>query len=88
MPLLESRHASLRDDFGVSTSELDTLVDVLVASGAAGARFTGAGFGGCVVALARAQPRRRRAGEGDAALPRSRPGSNATGFVARKPSTA
>ena len=49
--LLES-HASLRDDFGVSTTELDTLVDVLVASGAAGARLTGAGFGGCVVALA------------------------------------
>ena len=51
-PLLLESHASLRDDFGVSTPELDTLVDVLVASGAAGARLTGAGFGGCVVALA------------------------------------
>jgi galactokinase len=51
-PLLLESHASLRDDFGVSTTELDTLVDVLVASGAAGARLTGAGFGGCVVALA------------------------------------
>ncbi len=50
-PLLLESHASLRDDFGVSTPELDTLVDVLVASGAAGARLTGAGFGGCVVAL-------------------------------------
>jgi galactokinase len=49
--LLES-HASLRDDFEVSTAELDTLVDVLVTSGAAGARLTGAGFGGCVVGLA------------------------------------
>ena len=51
-PLLLASHASLRDDFGVSTPELDTLVDVLVTSGAAGARLTGAGFGGCVVALA------------------------------------
>jgi galactokinase len=51
-PLLLASHASLRDDFGVSTPELDTLVDVLVSSGAAGARLTGAGFGGCVVALA------------------------------------
>lgn len=50
-PLLLASHASLRDDFGVSTPELDTLVDVLVTSGAAGARLTGAGFGGCVVAL-------------------------------------
>jgi galactokinase len=50
--LLAESHASLRDDFGVSTPELDTLVDVLVGSGAAGARLTGAGFGGAVVALA------------------------------------
>jgi galactokinase len=51
-PLLLASHASLRDDFEVSIPELDTLVDVLVSSGAAGARLTGAGFGGCVVALA------------------------------------
>jgi galactokinase len=51
-PLLLESHASLRDDFGVSTPELDTLVDVVVGSGASGARLTGAGFGGCVVALA------------------------------------
>jgi galactokinase len=50
--LLRDSHASLRDDFEVSTPELDTLADVLVTSGAAGARLTGAGFGGCVVALA------------------------------------
>jgi len=47
-------HASLRDDFGVSTPVLDDLVDRLVGTdGVYGARLTGAGFGGCVVALAR-----------------------------------
>jgi galactokinase len=50
-PLLLASHASLRDDFAVSTSELDLLVDLLVEHGAIGARLTGAGFGGCVVAL-------------------------------------
>jgi galactokinase len=48
--MLES-HASLRDDFGVSTVELDRLVECLVEAGAYGARLTGAGFGGCAVAL-------------------------------------
>jgi galactokinase len=48
--MLES-HASLRDDFGVSTIELDELVERLVEAGAYGARLTGAGFGGCAVAL-------------------------------------
>jgi galactokinase len=51
-PLLLASHASLRDDFEVSTPELDALVDALVEAGALGARLTGAGFGGCVVALA------------------------------------
>ncbi len=51
-PLLLASHASLRDDYDVSTRELDLLVEVLVECGAAGARLTGAGFGGCVVALA------------------------------------
>jgi galactokinase len=50
-PLLLESHASLRDDFAVSTPELDRLVELLVAHGARGARLTGAGFGGCVVAL-------------------------------------
>ena len=52
-PLLLASHASLRDDFRVSTSALDALVDELVDAGALGARLTGAGFGGSVVALAR-----------------------------------
>lgn len=49
--LMVASHASLRDDFRVSTAELDALVDALLASGAYGARLTGAGFGGCAVAL-------------------------------------
>ena len=48
--MLES-HASLRDDFGVSTPELDHLVDLAMDHDAFGARLTGAGFGGCIVAL-------------------------------------
>ena len=49
--MLES-HASLRDDFDVSTPVLDGLVERLATTpGVFGARLTGAGFGGCVVAL-------------------------------------
>jgi len=45
-------HASLRDDFEVSTLALDALVERLRSTpGVHGARLTGAGFGGCVVAL-------------------------------------
>jgi len=45
-------HASLRDDFDVSTPGLDRLVEELCATdGVYGARLTGGGFGGCVVAL-------------------------------------
>jgi galactokinase len=50
-PLMLASHASSRDDMEVSTPELDALVACLVAAGAHGARLTGAGFGGCVVAL-------------------------------------
>jgi galactokinase len=50
--LMDASHASLRGDFHVSSMELDELVAVAREGGAAGARLTGAGFGGCVVALA------------------------------------
>ena len=51
--LMVQSHASLRDDFEVSTAVLDQLVERLLANpGVHGARLTGAGFGGCVVALA------------------------------------
>jgi galactokinase len=50
--LMADSHVSLRDDFEVSTPELDELVERLGATrGVYGARLTGAGFGGCVVAL-------------------------------------
>jgi galactokinase len=50
-PLLTESHASLRDDFEVTVPELDVAVDAAVAAGALGARMTGGGFGGCVIAL-------------------------------------
>ena len=69
-PLLLASHASLRDDYEVSTPELDVLVELLVECGAAGARLTGAGFGGCVVALAQRNHADDVARQDDAALPR------------------
>ncbi len=53
--LMSASHGSLRDDFEVSTPELDALVGALEAEpGVYGARLTGAGFGGACVALCRA----------------------------------
>jgi galactokinase len=49
--LMRESHASLRDDYAVSTPELDLLAELLESAGAYGARLTGAGFGGCVVSL-------------------------------------
>ncbi len=49
--LLVASHASLRDDFEVSCTELDTAVRAAVGAGALGARMTGGGFGGSSVAL-------------------------------------
>ena len=49
--LLES-HASLRDNYEVSTPEIDALVEIAVEqNGVFGARITGGGFGGCIVCL-------------------------------------
>lgn len=53
--LMSESHRSLRDDYEVSCAELDRLVDVVGGvAGVLGARMTGGGFGGCIVALARA----------------------------------
>jgi galactokinase len=51
-PLFAASHASLRDDYEVSTPALDSLVDAALEAGAFAARMTGGGFGGCIVALA------------------------------------
>ena len=50
-PLLDASHHSLRDDYEVSAPELDTAAAAAVDAGAFGARMTGGGFGGSVIAL-------------------------------------
>jgi galactokinase len=50
--ILAAGHASLRDDYEVSTPELDLLVALALGAGAWAARMTGGGFGGAIVALA------------------------------------
>jgi galactokinase len=53
--LMYASHRSLRDDYEVSTPELDAFVEMAVQSAALGARLTGAGFGGCAIALIRSE---------------------------------
>src|SRR6266545_2456442 len=50
--LFAASHASLRDDYEVSTPTLDRVVEAALEAGALGARLTGGGFGGSIVALA------------------------------------
>ncbi|MFI5531627.1 galactokinase [Kitasatospora sp. NPDC051853] len=50
-PVLTAGHASLRDDYRVSCPETDLAVSAAVEAGALGARMTGGGFGGSVIAL-------------------------------------
>jgi galactokinase len=49
--LLTASHRSMRDDFEISTPGLDLAVEISVQCGATGARMTGGGFGGSVIAL-------------------------------------
>ncbi len=50
--LCRRSHASMRDDFAVSVEPIDTLVHISSAvEGVYGARLTGGGFGGAIVAL-------------------------------------
>lgn len=48
---MTASHASMRDDFEITTAQLDLIADTAVAAGALGARMTGGGFGGSVIAL-------------------------------------
>lgn len=78
-PLLDQSHRSLRDDYDVSTVEIDQLVQLLRSEpGVYGARMTGGGFGGSVVAVARAGYGRRAA---DLAVERYRSATGHGGAV-------
>ncbi|MEE0653641.1 MAG: galactokinase, partial [Bifidobacterium criceti] len=49
--LFDASHNSLCDDYEVTVPELDVAVDIARDSGAYGARMTGGGFGGSIIAL-------------------------------------
>jgi galactokinase len=78
--LFAASHASLRDDYRVSTPEVDALVRALIDAGALGARLTGAGFGGCVVALVE-RPDAARVADDACARYRAETGRDPTAFV-------
>ena len=50
-PLLDASHASMRDDFEITMPQVDLAVEEARVAGALGARMTGGGFGGCIIAL-------------------------------------
>ena len=52
--LMDASHTSCRDDYDISCPEVEELVATAKESGALSARVTGAGFGGCIVALVEA----------------------------------
>jgi galactokinase len=62
-PLLDASHASMRDDFEITVPQVDLAVEVARTSGALGARMTGGGFGGCIIALVPAGDAERMGGE-------------------------
>jgi galactokinase len=53
--LMDASHASCRDEYDISCPEVEALVAAAKECGALGARVTGAGFGGCIVALVAAE---------------------------------
>jgi len=53
-PLLTASHESMRDDFAITVPHVDVAAETALAAGAHGARMTGGGFGGCVIALVEA----------------------------------
>jgi len=81
--LLNAAHASARDDYEISCPEIEALVDAARAvEGTAGVRLTGAGWGGCIVALVRDEA----APAFEAEVPRrfhERTGLQATAFLCR-----
>ncbi len=83
-PLMNASHASLRDDYEVSSVELDVAVDAARVAGALGARMTGGGFGGSAIALVRADQVETVADAVRAAFERE--GLGAPGFLLATPS--
>ncbi|MHA6524847.1 galactokinase [Tessaracoccus sp. G1721] len=53
-PLLDASHASMRDDYEITVPTVDLAVEAAREAGALGARMTGGGFGGCIIALTEA----------------------------------
>ena len=49
--LRDASHASMRDDYEITVPTVDLAVETALACGALGARMTGGGFGGTVIAL-------------------------------------
>jgi galactokinase len=62
-PLLDASHESMRDDFEITVPQIDLAVQTARTSGAFGARMTGGGFGGCIIALVAAGDSERIGGE-------------------------
>ncbi|WP_199253653.1 galactokinase [Mycolicibacterium mengxianglii] len=87
--LLTASHSSMRDDFEITTDHIDLIADTAVQAGALGARMTGGGFGGCVIALVDAaavgivagavRDSVRRAGFREPTVVRTHPGHGAGG---------
>jgi galactokinase len=50
-PVLDASHTSMRDDFEITVPTVDLAVEAAREAGALGARMTGGGFGGCIIAL-------------------------------------
>jgi galactokinase len=50
---MTASHASMRDDYEITETSVDLAVATACTAGALGARMTGGGFGGCVLALVR-----------------------------------
>ena len=50
-PLLDASHTSMRDDFEITVPAVDLAVEAAREAGALGARMTGGGFGGCIIAI-------------------------------------
>jgi galactokinase len=71
--LLDASHASMRDDFEITVPTVDLAVEAAREAGALGARMTGGGFGGCIIALV-------HAGHGDAVASQIHRRFEAAGF--------